>query len=150
MIRKFDTILFGRITYQLFEEYWPKAAMDPEISKENKIIADKINEMTKVVFSKYLKKVTWNNSLLFHDNLEEEVKKLKEKKGSDIVIYGSGTIARQLAAAGLIDEYRLMVNPVILGKGKNLFAEIRHKINLTLIKTKPFRGGNVLLYYKPL
>ena len=148
MMKKFDTILFGRITYQLFEGYWPKAALDPDISKEDKIIADKINEITKLVFSKTLKEVSWNNAKLFNNDLVEEVKKLKDKEGKDIVIYGSGTIVQQLTNSRLIDEYRLMVNPVILVNGKSLFEGIKEKINLKLIEAKTFKNGNVLVSYK--
>lgn len=146
MIEQFDTILFGSVTYELFEGFWPKAALDPATSREDRRIAGKINEMTKVVFSKTLRKVTWNNSRLIHDNIEGEVRKLKQEKGRDMVIYGSGTIVQQLAHAGLIDEYQFMVNPVVLGMGKALFKD---KIGLKLLRTRPFRGGNVLLVYEP-
>ena len=147
MIRSYDTILFGRITYQLFENYWPKAALDPKISKEDKIIANKINKMRKIVFSKTLDKVTWKNSELVKGNIENEVKKIKKSPGRDIVIYGSGTIVQQLATAGLIDEYRIMVNPVVLGSGKPLFKDVSI-LNLKLIDTRVFRSGNVLLNYQ--
>ncbi len=146
MIEQFDTILFGRITYELFEGYWPKAALDPATSKEDRIIAGRINQMKKIVFSTSLSKVTWNNSRLIHANLEGEVGKLKQETGRDVVIYGSGTIVRQLAVAGLIDEYQFMVNPIALGTGKTLFSE---KIKLNLVRTRSFKGGNVLLVYEP-
>ncbi len=148
MIKPFDTILFGRVTYQLFESYWPGAAKDPAISKEDRIIANKINKMTKVVFSKTLKKITWEHSKLVTGDLRKEVAKLKEQDGRDIIIYGSGTIVQQLTNLGLIDEYQLMVNPVILGKGKPLFKVMKDKLNLKLFKTKTFVSGNVLLSYK--
>jgi dihydrofolate reductase len=146
MIEQFDTILFGRITYELFEGYWPKAALARATPKEDRIIADKINEMTKVVFSTTLREVTWSNSRLIPDNIEGEVRKLKQETGRDMVIYGSGTIVRQLAGAGLIDEYQFMVNLVVLGIGKSLF---RDKIRLKLVRTRRFKGGNVLLVYEP-
>ncbi len=149
MIKPFDTILFGRVTYQLFESYWPGAARDPATSKEDRIIANKINRMTKVVFSKTLDTVTWNNSKLIKGDIGKEVKKLKHTTGLDIVIYGSGTIVQQLANLGLIDEYRLLVNPVILGRGKPMFKEVKDKLNLKLLKTKTFKSGNVLLCYRP-
>jgi dihydrofolate reductase len=149
MIQRFDTILFGRVTYKLFEDYWPNAASDPKISREDRIIANRINEMTKVVFSKSLKKVTWDNSQLFRGNVEGEVKRLKQEDGRDIVIYGSGSIVRQLTDAGLIDEYQFMVNPVVLSNGKSLFKDLKGKIDLKLVSTRPFKGGNVLLTYEP-
>jgi dihydrofolate reductase len=147
MIQQFDTVLLGRVTYELFEGYWPKAASDTATSREDRIIAGKLNEMTKVVFSKTLGKVTWNNSRLIHDNIEVEVRKLKQGKGRDMVIYGSGTIVQQLAHAGLIDEYQFMVNPVVLGTGRTMFKD---KIRLKLMRTRPFKGGNVLLVYVPI
>jgi dihydrofolate reductase len=167
-IQQFDTILFGRVTYQLFESYWPNAAKDPATSKEDKIIADKINEMTKVVFSNSLENVTWEHAKLIKGDIGEEIVKLKEEKdppspnGSgplrqsyseaseakkDIVIYGSGTIVQQLANLGLIDEYRLLVNPVVLGKGKPMFKD--NNLKLKLLQSKQFASGNVLLTYEP-
>lgn len=116
-----DTVLLGGVTYQLFDSYWPNVMRDPNASKEERILANELNQMTKVVFSKTLKKVTWENSKLFEDNLVEEVRKLKQEKGSDIVIFGSGTIVQQLTSEGLIDEYLIIVTPVILGNGKLLF-----------------------------
>jgi dihydrofolate reductase len=148
IIQAFDTILFGRMTYQLFERFWPNAANDPKISKEDRIIADRINEMKKIVFSKSLEKVTWNNSKLLKGDLEEEVKKLKQESGRDIVIYGSGTIVQQLTNMGLIDEYQLMLNPVILGKGKPHFKDIQDKHNLKFRTSKTFRSGLIKLDYE--
>jgi dihydrofolate reductase len=148
IIQAFDTILFGRVTYQLFEGYWPNAANDPKISREDRIIADKINEMTKIVFSKSLEKVTWNNARLLKGDLEEVVKKLKQESGRDIVIYGSGTIVQQLTNLGLIDEYQLMVNPVILGKGIPHFQDIQDKRNLKLQGSQAFSSGLVKLDYQ--
>lgn len=149
MIQRFDTILFGRITYQLFESYWPRAAEDPATSKEDRIIANKIDEMTKIVFSKTLDKVTWKNSKLFREIVPEEIENMKQQPGRDIVIYGSGTIVQQLTSLGLIDEYQLMVNPIVLGSGKPLFKDINDWIKLKLINTRVFGSGVVLLRYQP-
>jgi dihydrofolate reductase len=148
MIQRFDTILFGRTTYQLFESYWPHAASDPATSKEDRIIADKINDMAKMVFSKTLDTVTWANAKLFHELVPEEIKEMKHQPGRDIVIYGSGTIVQQLTNLGLLDEYQLLVNPVILGNGKPLFKDVQGTLNLQLLSTKQFRSGNVLLTYQ--
>jgi dihydrofolate reductase len=144
-----DTILFGRVTYQLFESHWPKVATDPNAPKEARIIANELNQMTKVVFSKTLKKVTWENSKLVKGNLAKEVRKLKQGNGHDIVIFGSGTIVQQLTAEGLIDEYLFVVTPVILGAGKPLFKDVK-KLNLELLETRDFKSGNVLLTYNPV
>lgn len=142
-----DTILFGRVTYQLFESVWPKVAVDPNAPKEVRIIANEVNEMTKVVFSTTLKEVTWENSKLFKGNLVEEVWNLKQGNGPDMLIFGSGTIVQQLAGEGLIDEYLILVTPVILGTGKLLFKDVK-KFNLELLETRDFNSGNVLLHYR--
>ena len=113
-----DTILFGRKTYQIFENYWPKVATDPNAPKEARSTAEELNDMTKLVFSKTLKEVTWQNSTLMKGNLADEVRKLKQGNGPDMVVFGSGTIVQQLTDEGLIDEYLLVVTPVILGAGK--------------------------------
>src|SRR6266516_4549634 len=120
-----DTVLFGRVTYQIFESYWPKVDADPKASKELRNTANELNEMTKLVFSKTLKKVSWENSRIIHGDLATEVKKLKRGKGPDMVIFGSGTIVQQLTGKGLIDEYLFVVTPVILGAGKSLFEDVK-------------------------
>lgn len=171
--QKFGAILFGRTTYQLFEDFWPallasqpaslaqlggqgervagrpKAGVKLSISKEDLKIAKIINDIDKIVFSTTLKKVTWNNSSLFHEINPEEIKKLKEADGKDIVIFGSGTIVQQMTNLGLVDEYRLLVNPIILGKGKPMFANMKDMLKLKLLKIRTFGNGNILLYYSP-
>ncbi len=143
-----DTALFGRTTYELFESYWPKIETDLRAPEEARKTAKELTEMTKIVFSKTLKTVTWKNSKLFSQNLNEEVRKLKQEDGSGIVIFGSGTIVQQLSDSRLIDDYFFIVTPVILGKGKSLFQGI-NRLNLKLTETKHFESGNVLLHYKP-
>jgi dihydrofolate reductase len=142
-----DTMLLGRVTYQMFESYWPHVKEDPKQPKEAKALADELDQMTKVVFSKTLKEVTWENSRLVKDNVAEEVRKLKQGKGADIVIFGSGSIVQQLAGEGLIDEYLILVTPVILGTGKLMFKDVK-KSNLELIETRAFNTGNVLLHHE--
>lgn len=144
---KFGAIIFGRVTYQLFEDFWPKALKDPKTSKDDLIIAKNIDEIEKIVFSKTLKKVTWNNSKLFNRIDPIEIKKWKQKKGGDMVIFGSGKIVQAMANLGLIDEYRLIVNPVILGRGRPMFENVK-KLKLKLTNTKVFKNGNVLLYFE--
>ncbi|MDN4594679.1 dihydrofolate reductase family protein [Polycladomyces subterraneus] len=100
-----DTILFGKVTYQMFESFWPHVATDPNAPQEARILANELNQMTKVVFSKTLKEVTWENSKLVKGDVTNEVSRLKQGEGPDIVIFGSGTIVQQLADEGLIDEY---------------------------------------------
>jgi len=141
-----DTILFGRLTYQMFESYWPHLASDPNAPKEFLVLANELNQMTKVVFSKTLKEVTWVNSKLVKGNVPEEVRKLKQGAGLEIVIFGSGTIVQQLAGEGLIDEYLILASPVVLGTGKLLFKDVK-KSSLKLLGARDFNSGNVLLHY---
>ena len=142
-----DTILLGRVTYQLFESYWPKVAEDPNAPKEARKIADELNEMKKVVFSRTLKDVKWVNTKLVSGDLAEEVRKLKRGNGSDMVIFGSGSLVEQLTYEGLIDEYLFTMTPVILGEGNSCFKHVK-KLNLKLLTAKNFDSGNVLLHYE--
>ncbi|MGO9644176.1 MAG: dihydrofolate reductase family protein [Candidatus Bathyarchaeia archaeon] len=152
MLRETDTILFGRRTYELFEDFWPKAADDPKISQGNLEIARLINNMNKVVFSRTLTKVeekeNWRNVKLIRDVNPEEIKRWKQESGKDLCIGGSN-LAVSFAQLGLIDEIRIMLDPVVLGKGTRLFEGIKDKLNLSLLKTRTFKSGNVLLYYQP-
>jgi len=141
-----DTLLFGRVTYQLMASYWPTQS-----AKENDpIVADKMNTVPKIVFSKTLDKAEWNNSRLVKEHIAEEVSKLKQQQGRDLAIFGSSDLAVSLLQMGFVDELRIMVNPVVLGNGKPLFNGIHEKLNLKLLKAKTFRSGNVLLYYQPI
>lgn len=147
--KTFGTIIFGKTTYQMFEDYWPAAINNPELSPEDHEIGRTIDNIDKIVFSKTLKKVTWKNTKLFHEISPKDIKKLKQQKGKDLVIFGSGTIVQAMTNLGLIDEYRLLVNPIILGRGKQLFANIKDKHDLKLSGTRTFKNGNVLLSYVP-
>src|SRR4051812_6027332 len=130
-----DTILFGRVTYKMFESFWPHVATDPNAPTEARILANELNQMTKVVFSKTLKEVTWENSKLVKGDVTKEVSRLKQGEGPDIVIFGSGTIVQQLADEGLIDEYLIAVTPVVLGTGKLLFKNVK-KHSLELLEAR--------------
>lgn len=143
-----DTILFGRLTYQMFEDYWPAVGKDPDASDEARKTAHELDEMTKVVFSKNtLKDVGWENSTLIKGDVVETVAKLKQADGPDITIFGSGTIVQQLTEAGLIDEYILIVTPVVLGTGQRLFNDTAN-LSLKLVESRSFPSGNVLNHYK--
>lgn len=148
--KTFGTILFGRTTYQLFESFWPAALKDPKTAPDDRKIAKIIETAEKIVFSTTLKKVEWKNSKLLHKINGEEIKRLKQKPGRDMVIFGSGTIVQAMTNLGLIDEYRLLVNPVILGNGKLLFKNMKDRLKLKLLKTRIFKNGNVLLCYQPI
>lgn len=139
-----DTLLFGRITYEMMAGYWPtQEAIDSDPQ-----VAEKMNSLPKIVFSKTLKSADWQNTKLKKD-AAKELKKLRAKSGKDMFILGSGELARSLIKDSLIDEYRLMVNPVVLGKGTPMFKDVQDKFDLKLVRTKTFSSGNVLLYYQP-
>ncbi len=145
MLNSVDTLLFGRVTYELMAGFWPT----PYAIKTDPIVAGKMNSLAKIVFSRTLSKAEWNNTRLVKDNIEEEIRKMKIQPGKDIALLGSGNILTQFAQKGLLDEYRIMVNPIILGDGNPLFKGITDRINLKLIKARTFRNGNVLLCYQP-
>lgn len=142
-----DYVLFGRKTYQLLESYWPNAPEDPEATKSMIKFANRINNLSKIVFSKTLDKVSWNNTRLIKENMTEEVLKLKRQSGNSLSIGGIG-IASNFMKLGLIDEYWFLVQPIILGKGRHLVEGIHDQHNLKLSDTKIFDSGVVALHYK--
>jgi len=139
------TLLFGRVTYEMMASYWPT----PAAKTNDPVVAEKMNATPKLVFSKTLQKGEWQNTRLIKDNFVEETQKLKKQSGKDMIILGSSDLAVTFIEYGLIDEFRVMVNPVVLGDGKSLFNGIKGKFDLSLIKTRTFKNGNVLLYYEP-
>ncbi len=146
MLNSTDLLIFGRVTYELMAGYWPT----PDAIRNDPVVASLMNSLQKIVFSETLDEAEWFNTRLVKDDIEGEVKRLKKESGKDMVILGSGSIVSRLATSGLIDEYQVMVNPLVLGRGRPLFAGIRDRINLRLLRTRTFRNGNVLLCYEPL
>jgi dihydrofolate reductase len=138
-------ILFGRVTYQGMASYWPT----PFAIDDDPVVTAQMNRLSKIVVSRTLDKAEWNNTRLITDNLAEEIVKLKQQPGKDLAIFGSANLTASLVRMGLVDELRVMVNPVILGQGTPLFNGITEKIKLNLVQTRMFRNGNVLLYYQP-
>jgi dihydrofolate reductase len=146
MLNSVDTLIFGRVTYELMAKYWPT----PDAINNDPIVAEKMNTLSKIVFSnKKLNNVEWNNSRLFKNIIEEEIKNMKQQCRKNMVVLGSGSIISEFTQRHLIDEYRIMINPVVLGNGKPLFKGIKDKLHLKLTKTRTFSNGNVLLYYQP-
>ncbi len=141
-----DTLLFGRVTYQLMASYWPT----PDGLRDDPNVAGLMNQIPKFVFSKSLKSANWQNTTLVKGDAVEAVARLKELPGKDMFVFGSGELASFLAQHDLIDEYRLIISPIVLGKGNSMFKNLNERIQLKLIKTRVFISGNVLLYYQPL
>ncbi len=145
LLTQVDTILYGRVTYEGMSSYWPT------VTYENDFMANRINNLPKVVFSTTLDTGSWgkwNNARLAKDAVGE-IATLKQQSGKDMVIYGSGGLISSLAQHDLIDEYQLVVTPVVLGTGKPAFENIKQRFNLKLLKTVPFKEGSILLYYQP-
>lgn len=149
LLKSGDSLLYGRITYQLMESYWPGVVKNPTGNKSEDEFAGLIDELTKIVFSRTLKKVDWKNSKLATNSLKEEVLELKQQPGKPIFA-GSPSVIAQLMQLDLIDEYQLCVHPIILGKGLRLFKNIEEMKYLKLIKTKTFSSGAIVLYYVPI
>ena len=151
-LSELDLFIWGRRTYQLMEEFWPNAETDPKTSTENVQVARMMNNTRKIVVSKTLEKAeshgNWKNVELVHEFDPESIRKLKAQGGKGIWVGGS-ELATSFASEGLIDEFRFMINPVIIGKGTSLLAGIGEKLELELIKSKQFKSGNVMLYYRP-
>ncbi len=143
-------ILFGRRTYELMEDFWPKYV--PE-DKDNVIVRDQMDNLPKVVYSKTMKEVhetkDWKNVTLRHDVDAEEIKRWKAENGKPIAVLGSSNLCVTLLKLGLLDELRIMVNPVVIGKGTRLFEGLETKLDLKLLSTRTFGNGNVLCVYRP-
>jgi dihydrofolate reductase len=153
-----NMMLFGRRTYQMFESFWPNVlkdspeAPDPHVpgrqSAAMRNMAVWIHEATKIVFSKSLERVTWHNSRLLRDIEPASIESLKQEPGgSDIMIFGSGQVVSRLTALGLIDEYQLIVGPLLLGSGKPLVSGLTSRVPLDLLDVKRYESGNVMLRY---
>jgi dihydrofolate reductase len=138
-------MVFGRITYEMMASFWPT----PNAMKQAPVVAERMNNMPKVVFSRTLKNVSWKNTKLLKGDLPAEVRKLKQDAGMDMVILGSGSLVSQLAQEGLIDEYQLVVNPVVLGNGRTMFDGLKKTLPMKRTKTRAFGNGNVVLCYQP-
>jgi dihydrofolate reductase len=138
-----NTLLFGRVTYELMTGYWPT----PEAIKNDPVVARGMNSATKIVFSRTLNKVDWNNTRLVKTDMLSEIRKLKQESGKDLTVLGSGSIVSQLAQERLIDEYQILLNPVVIGRGKTMFEGVKDRFSLKLTKTRVFGNGNVLLSY---
>ena len=139
-------LLFGRVTYELMASYWPTPIAD----QHDPIVAERMNKLPKVVFSRTLDKASWNNTKLVKGDLATEIRKMKKEPGEDMAILGSGSIVSQLAQVGLIDEYQMVVDPIVLGKGRTMFDGVKDQLKLKLTKTRAFGNGNVFLCYEPM
>jgi len=141
-IVKADALLIGRTTYEMLASYWPLQLNDDNGP------AGKINSMEKFVVSTTLEKPAWNNSTIIDKNIIEEIRELKNQNGNEIQIPGSATLVHSLMKANLIDEYRFLVHPIIMGSGKRFFKDEMKTSGMKLILTQTFDKGVVLLCYQ--
>ena len=142
------TLIYGRITYQLMESYWPSVVQNPTGNKPTDEFAVAIDDISKIVYSRTLKNVDWKNTELKREIVKEEVLELKKQAGKDILV-GSPSLIVALAQLELVDEYQLGVQPMVLGSGLPLFKDIKDRVDLKLLKTKTFGCGAITLYYEP-
>ena len=143
------TMLFGRKTYELMSGFWPTE----HVRQEDPLVAKYMNTTPKIVFSKTLASLTeipyWENASLANELVKEDILRLKKEASKEIAIFGSNALCVSMMELGLVDEFRLMVNPVALGEGSRLFGGLHNRLQLELFNTRTFKSGNVLLYYRP-
>jgi dihydrofolate reductase len=151
LINNAGTLLYGRTTYQLMESYWPSVVKYPTGVKSTDDFAVAIDNILKIVFSRTLQNLNWRNTELKKEVIKEEILELRQSgpHGSKDILVGSPGLIASFAQLGLIDEYQIGVQPTIAGNGLTLFKNISNRINLTLLKTKTFGCGAVVLYFEP-
>ena len=142
-----DTSLYGRVTYQMMENYWPAAGSKPAATKHEIEHSKWYNKVHKVVLSKTMKDTNLTNTTIISDNLSDRINEIKQRPGNDILLFGSPTATHSLIQLNLIDGYWLFVNPIILGRGIPLFVDIKDKIKLNLLNTRQFNCGVTELNY---
>jgi dihydrofolate reductase len=147
LLRRSDAALYGRVTYELLADYWPLAPDLPTSTPSEIEFANEVNRIPKVVFSKTLEKAEWNNTRLVKGDAIEEIRKLKAQPGKDLQVGGLSLVSN-LTNLNLIDEYWLLVHPIVSGKGRRLFNELHQRVSLKLLETKTLHSGVVALHYQ--
>ena len=145
-----DTALYGRVTYEMMQSYWPKAGEQPNASKHDKEHSDWYNRVSKVVLSKTLSEEGLHNTRVFGSQLSEHINTLKQENGKNILIFGSPRASQSLLKLGLIDEFWLFVNPIILGEGMQLFKDIGGMTKLKLVESRTFACGVIAIHYEKI
>ena len=140
-----ETLLFGRATYEGMASYWPT----PAALEDDRVIADRMNNIPKVVFSSSLESADWQNTRLVSGDVAGAITELKQQSGKNLAVFGSSTLTVSLIDQGLVDELRVMVQPILLGTGKSLFAGLHDRVPVQLQRTTVFSSGNVMLHYRP-
>lgn len=140
------TLVFGRVTYQMMASYWPS----PMAIKNDPVVAERMSVLPKVVFSRTLNDASWRNTTLVKNDMAGAIRRMKKEPGEGMVILGSGSIVAQLTQERLIDEYQIIVIPVVLGGGRTMFEGVKDKPRFKLTGSRTFRNGNAMLCYQPL
>lgn len=148
VVKTVGSPVYGKNTYYLMQGYWPTVLNSPGATQPTLDHARWVQEVPKIVFSTTLSSADWNNTTLLRDNVVEEVNKLKQQPGKDLVVFGSPSLAKSLMNLGLVDAYRLTLHPVILGEGISLFDDNTQRSNLKLIEAKTLKSGVVTLHYE--
>ncbi|MEJ7770154.1 MAG: dihydrofolate reductase family protein [Chitinophagaceae bacterium] len=143
-----DTALYGRVTYQMMENYWPTAAESAGATRHDIEHANWVNKALKIVFSRTLETTEWSNTQIVNDNLAEVVANMKAQDGGNLLLIGSASIAHVFMQLDLIDEYWINVNPVLLSEGIPLFKNVSTRVNLNLLESRKFNCGVVALHYE--
>jgi dihydrofolate reductase len=147
ILRKADTTIYGRVTYEEFRQFWPSERA--KVSGFDPFIIHSLNEYPKFVFSKLLQDAPWKPSTIVRESPNEVIPKMKSEPGKDMVVIGSGSLVAALAREGLIDEYRIRIRPIILGSGRLLFEDRNQRHPLKLVSMMSFKSGVIGLHYEP-
>jgi dihydrofolate reductase len=145
-LEEVDTLLFGRVTYEGMAAYWPTEAAQ----RDDPRVAERMNGLSKLVASRTLEEAGWANTRIIKEDLRGELVELKQQPGKDIAVLGSSDLTASLMRMGLLDELRIMINPVVLGAGRSVLRTAGDRLGLDLVRTRSFSSGNVLLYYRPV
>lgn len=138
-------LIFGRVTYDLMAGFWPT----PAAARALPTVAERMNRLPKVVFSRTMTAATWTNTTLVNDDMVEHIRRMKAEPGESMAILGSGSVVAQLAGTGLVDEYEFILNPLALGSGRTIFEGVRNRLRLKLTRSRVFKNGKVFLSYVP-
>jgi dihydrofolate reductase len=145
-----DAALYGRVTYQMMESYWPTAGEEPDVSKHDIEHSKWYNNVLKIVLSRTISENGLKNTKVISENISEHINKLKQQDGKNILIFGSPSASNSLLNQGLVDEFWIFVNPILLGRGIPLFKDITEIVKLSLIESKTFDNGVTALHYSKL
>ena len=142
-----DAALYGRVTYQMMESYWPTAGKEPDASKHDIEHSKWYKNVSKIVLSRTIKEIGQGNTTIISENISENINKIKQQDGKNILIFGSPSASNSILNEGLVDEFWIFVNPILLGHGIPLFKDISESVKLSLIETKTFDIGVIALHY---